>query len=63
MVIIYRYILLLKLSFKLTYNLVLCLLFHTLWSEGNHQLFDHKIPSEADKILPFYSDLPPFGAL
>ena len=27
----------------------------------NHQLFGPKIPHKADEILPFYSDLPPFG--
>ena len=63
MVIIISYILLLKLTFKVKYNLVLSSFFHTFWSEGNHQLFFHKIPHKADKIMPFYSDLPPFGAL
>ena len=53
MVIINSYVLLLKLTFKVKYNLVLSSFFHTLWS----QLVGHKIPPEADKILPFYSDL------
>ena len=51
---------LLKLAFKVKYDIVLSYFF---WSEGNHQLFYHKIPPEAAKILQFYSDLSPFGAL
>ena len=51
------YVLLLKLIFKVKYNLVLSSFYHTFWSQENHQLVGHKIPPEADKILPFYSDL------
>ena len=53
--------LLLKLTFKVKYNnIVFFSFFHTFWSEGNHQLFCHKMPHKADKIMQFCSD---FGAL
>ena len=61
MIIINSYVLLLKLAFKVKYDIVLSYFFHTFWSEGNHQLFYHKIPPEAAKILAFYSDFLPFG--